>query len=107
MFNFHVRDVDCDFRLIRRKVFDNIKLKHNTGVICLELVKKLELAGYRFAEFPVHHYQRMAGRSQISQPKRLLRIGFDILKLWWEVMVKKDTPIGVAYRNEITKDNSI
>jgi len=100
LFNFHVRDVNCDFRLIRRKVFDTIKLKHDSGVICLELVKKLELAGYRFAEFPVHHYQRMAGRSQIFHPVRLIWIGFSILKLWREIMVRRNTPIGIAYRNE-------
>ena len=64
LFNFHIRDVDCDFRLIRRKVFEHVKLRHNSGVICLELVKKLELAGYRFAEFPVHHYHRAFGKSQ-------------------------------------------
>src|SRR5687767_3675047 len=53
LFNFHTRDVDCDFRLLRRRVFDTITLEHNSGVICVELVKKLELAGFRFAEYPV------------------------------------------------------
>src|SRR5687767_1153580 len=64
LFNFHVRDVDCDFRLVRRAVFDVVTLEHSSGVICLELVKKLELAGFRFAEYPVHHYHRTYGRSQ-------------------------------------------
>ena len=41
LFNFHVRDVDCDFRLMRREIFSNVQLHHTSGVICLELVKSL------------------------------------------------------------------
>jgi len=100
LFNFHVRDVDCDFRLIRRHVFAAIQLHHNSGVICLELVKKLELAGYRFAEFPVHHYHRTYGRSQFFNFKRLFRTGVNILKLWWQLMIERDTPMKVAHPEE-------
>ncbi|MBI4640706.1 MAG: glycosyltransferase family 2 protein [Candidatus Tectomicrobia bacterium] len=100
LFNFHVRDVDCDFRLIRRHVFDMIHLHHNSGVICLELVKKLELAGYRFAEFPVHHYHRTYGRSQFFNFKRLFKTGVNILKLWWQLMIERDTPVKIAYPEE-------
>ncbi len=100
LFNFRVRDVDCDFRVIRRSVFDTITLHHSSGVICLELVKKLEMAGYRFAEFPVHHYHRLHGRSQFFQVRRLVVTGANIFKLWWELMVRRATPIRVAYRDE-------
>ena len=37
-FGFRVRDVDCDFRLVRKSVFDRIELHRNSGVICLEMV---------------------------------------------------------------------
>ncbi|MBI3781079.1 MAG: glycosyltransferase family 2 protein [candidate division NC10 bacterium] len=100
LFNFHTRDVDCDFRLMRRRVFDHIALKHDSGVICLELVKKFELAGYRSVDFPVHHYHRTYGRSQFFNFRRLLRVGYDIGRLWWELIVERNTPIGVAYPEE-------
>jgi glycosyltransferase involved in cell wall biosynthesis len=100
LFQFHVRDIDCDFRVIRRRVFDTITLRHSTGVICLELVKKLELAGYRFVDFPVHHYHRSHGRSQFFRFGRLLRTGVNIGRLWWELMVQRTTPVGVAYDDE-------
>lgn len=100
LFNFHIRDVDCDFRLIRRGVFDKIKLRHNSGVICLELVKKLELAGYRFAEFPVHHYHRTYGRSQFFNFPRLFRTLVNITRLWYELMIKRDTPVSIVYQEE-------
>jgi glycosyltransferase involved in cell wall biosynthesis len=97
LFNFHVRDVDCDFRVIRREVFENVTLHHDSGVICLELVKKIELAGYRFVDFPVHHYHRLHGRSQFFRIGRLARTVLNICRLWWELMVRRETPIGVAY----------
>jgi glycosyltransferase involved in cell wall biosynthesis len=100
LFNFHVRDVDCDFRLIRRRVFENIRLNHYSGVICLELVKKLELAGYRFVDFPVHHYHRTYGKSQFFNFKRLFKTALNILRLWWEIITKKDMLLGVAYKEE-------
>jgi spore maturation protein CgeB len=101
LFNFHIRDVDCDFRLIRRHVFNHIGLHHDSGVICLELVKKLELAGYRFAEFPVHHYHRTYGKSQFFNFKRLFRTAFAILRLWYELVIQRNTPLNIAYDEEI------
>jgi glycosyltransferase involved in cell wall biosynthesis len=97
LFGFHVRDVDCDFRLLRRSAVSSISLRHSSGVICLELVKKLELAGFRFVDFPVHHYHRVAGKSQFFNFRRLFATGVNILRLWWEIVVRRDTPRGVAH----------
>jgi len=87
MFGFKVRDVDCDFRLIRTKVFNEITLKYNSGVICLELVKKLEKNGFLFAEIPVNHFHRTYGKSQFFNFKRVFRVGVDIIKLWYELNI--------------------
>ncbi|MGA7991220.1 MAG: glycosyltransferase family 2 protein [Thermoanaerobaculia bacterium] len=97
LFRFHVRDVDCDFRLIRRSALERIALRHSSGVICLELVKKLELAGFCFVDFPVHHYHRVAGKSQFFNFRRLLATGVNILGLWWQIYVRHDTPRRVAH----------
>jgi glycosyltransferase involved in cell wall biosynthesis len=107
LFNFKARDVDCDFRLLRRSVFDTITLEHDSGVICLELVKKLELAGYRFAEYPVHHYHRSYGRSQFFRFGRLARVAINIGRLWWSLMVRRRSPRDVAHRGDVTRPNSL
>jgi len=89
LFGLGVRDVDCDFRLIRRTVFDKITLHHNTGVICLELMKKLTDAGCRIEEVPVHHYHRAFGKSQFFNYPRLWRTARDVLKLWIKLVIMK------------------
>jgi len=88
MFCLKIRDVDCDFRLIRRSVLQKIALEHNSGIICLELVRKLQDAGARFIEVPVHHYPRKYGRSQFFTAPRIAEVVFDMVRLWWRLMVR-------------------
>jgi glycosyltransferase involved in cell wall biosynthesis len=88
LFGLTVRDVDCDFRLMRRAIFDRVSLHKNSGVICLEMMKKIEDAGYRIAEVPVHHYHRAYGRSQFFNFRRLFRTALDVFKLWFVLVVR-------------------
>ena len=44
-FGLESRDVDCDFRLIRRSLFERIELTRDSGLICVELVTKVEKSG--------------------------------------------------------------
>lgn len=82
-FGLRLRDVDCDFRLIRRGVFDKVRLTCDSGTICLEMIKKIQDAGFRFAEVPVHHHHRAYGRSQFFNFKRVFQVGIDLLRLWF------------------------
>jgi len=95
LFGFRLRDVDCDFRLIRRTALDRVVLTSDTGMICLELVKKLQDAGCVFAEVPVHHYHRSYGRSQFFNVPRIARTLRDILSFWWQLRVRR-LPTGEA-----------
>lgn len=67
-----VRDVDCDFRLIRHTLLKKINLTTTSCLFPLELVLKLKAAGARFAEVPVKHYPRPFGRSQFFRFHRLI-----------------------------------
>jgi len=99
LFGLGVRDVDCDFRLIRRSVFDKVRLEKNSGVICLEMMKKITDAGFRIAEVPVHHYHRAHGKSQFFNFRRLFKTGVDVMKLWYALVIRRDhlkAPNGVV-----------
>ena len=90
LFGLHVRDVDCDFRLMRRSIFDRVMLEKNSGVICLEMMKKIQDAGFRIAEVPVHHYHRAYGRSQFFNFRRLFKTGVDVLRLWYALVIRRE-----------------
>ncbi len=89
-FGFRLRDVDCDFRLIRRAIFDQIDLESDSGTICVEMVKKMQDAGFRFVEVPVNHYHRAYGKSQFFNFKRLWRTGIQLIQLWWKLVIRKE-----------------
>jgi glycosyltransferase involved in cell wall biosynthesis len=85
-FGLEVRDVDCDFRLIRRRVFDQVQLHEDSGVICVELMTKLHQAGSHIAEVPVHHYHRAYGTSQFFNLRRVRHVARDLLRLWSQLI---------------------
>jgi glycosyltransferase involved in cell wall biosynthesis len=87
LFGLRMRDVDCDFRLIRRSVFDTIKLESDSGIICVELMTKFRQAGGILTEVPVHHYHRAYGVSQFFNFRRFGRVGVDLLQLWLRLCV--------------------
>ena len=89
MFGLRVRDVDCDFRLLRRSIFDRVHLEKNSGVICLEMMKKIQDAGFTIVEAPVHHYHRAHGQSQFFNFRRVIRTGIDVFKLWYALVVRR------------------
>jgi glycosyltransferase involved in cell wall biosynthesis len=83
-FGLHVRDTDCDFRLMRRSLLEQVQLQKTTGVICVELVRTLQDAGARFVEVGVHHYPRTYGKSQFFKLSNVVRTLF---KLWIQLVV--------------------
>ena len=90
LFGLKVRDVDCDFRMMRRSIFETVHLEKNSGVICLEMMKKITDGGFRIAEVPVHHYHRAYGKSQFFNFKRLFRTAIDVFKLWFALVIRRD-----------------
>lgn len=82
LFRLPIRDVDCDFRLIRRRAVEAIELQSSSGSICVELVSKLHARGCAFVETPVHHFPRQHGRSQFFTVRRVARTALDFSILW-------------------------
>lgn len=87
LFHLPIRDVDCDFRLLRRRAVIPLGFTSKSGAICVELVRKLHAAGCRFAEAPVHHYPRACGRSQFFTLRNVARMSLDISVLWLRLVV--------------------
>jgi glycosyltransferase involved in cell wall biosynthesis len=92
LFKLPIRDVDCDFRLMRRQAVQQLDLVSSSGVICVELVRKLASAGCRFAEAPVHHYSRKHGRSQFFTFRRVGKTAVDFFVLWLRLMIRPHPP---------------
>src|SRR2546426_3251450 len=81
-FRLPVRDVDCDFRLIRRRALQRVSLSASSGAICVELVHKLAAAGCTFREVPVNHFERPHGGSRSFTRRALAQPVLDFFAFW-------------------------
>ncbi len=82
LFRIRIRDVDCDFRLMRRRLLQDLQLTSTSGTICVELVCKLELSAFGVEEVGVHHYPRLHGRSQFFRVRSLLHTLHQLIRLY-------------------------
>mgnify|MGYP000902750002 CR=1 FL=1 len=82
LFGIKLRDIDCDFRLIRRGALEGRALESTSGTICVELVKKLEDSGCEVVEVPVRHYPRTHGRSQFFRLRSLAATFVQLCRLY-------------------------
>jgi glycosyltransferase involved in cell wall biosynthesis len=92
LFGIQLRDIDCDFRLIRKELLDSMELRSTSGTICVELVAKIEKSGCQVEEVAVHHYARQYGRSQFFRLRSLFVTFSQLVKLWVQLALWPDDP---------------
>jgi glycosyltransferase involved in cell wall biosynthesis len=87
LFHLHgkVRDIDCAFKLFRRRVVDECVFKADGAMISTELLVRANKLGYRFHEVGVHHYPRKAGKQTGANPKVILRAFKELFKLYGQL----------------------
>ena len=93
LFNLKVKDVDCSFKLYKREVFDNIRLRSKTGLIDAEVLIKARKKGFSIGQIGVRHYPRTRGRTVYGTGKRntfvrpsvIIKILAEIRRLWPEL----------------------
>jgi glycosyltransferase involved in cell wall biosynthesis len=64
LFGIRIRDIDCDFRLFRRRLLEGVEFHSDAGSICVEMLSEFQRKGAVFVEVGVHHYPRRYGQSQ-------------------------------------------
>ena len=87
LFGLRVRDIDCGFKLIHRRVIDQIpRLESGRGAfISSELLIKAQKQGFKIIEIPVTHHPRKAGRGTGADLNVILRSFWDLGNLWWKL----------------------
>ncbi len=85
LFGFQVRDVDCAFKLIKRKVIDKVHLSAGGAMVSTELLARSNKAGFRFVEVGVTHYPRVAGTQTGAKLSVILRAFKELFKLYSKI----------------------
>jgi glycosyltransferase involved in cell wall biosynthesis len=82
LFWLKMKDIDSGFKLIKRKVIEDILKDGLSFKYCVmsEFILKAHLKGYKIKEIPVTHYPRKYGTTGIFRPNKLPSIIFGLLK---------------------------
>lgn len=66
LFSLPIRDIDCDFRLIKKEALAHLEIEAKGASFLTELILKLHLKNTPFREVPVIHLPRRYGSSNYS-----------------------------------------
>ena len=83
-FGLKVKDIDCGFKLISKRVLDTIpKLESERGAfISSEFLLKAQKYGFKIVEIGVRHYPRTEGRGTGADLNVIIKSFVDLFKLW-------------------------
>lgn len=84
LFGLRVKDIDCGFKLISKKVIDKIPhLESERGAfISSEFLIKARKAGFKIVGIPVTHYPRVAGKGTGRDLMVIVKSFVDLFRLW-------------------------
>ena len=86
MLGVYVRDLNCAFKLIPKKVFHAITLESTGALINAELYGRAIRAGFGIREVGVHHYPREAGVQTGAHLSVIFRAFYDLFRLRQQII---------------------
>lgn len=86
-FGVWLKDVDCGFKMVKRRVLGRIPPLESTrgGMINAELAIKAKKYGFKVGNVGVHHYPRRSGRSTGANLRVIIQSYLDLIKLWFKL----------------------
>jgi glycosyltransferase involved in cell wall biosynthesis len=88
LFGYTARDIDCAFKLFKRRVIETIQVESGGAMFSAEFLVRAKLAGFKIVEEPVNHYPRVAGSQTGARPDVILRAFRELLRLRWAMWTK-------------------
>ncbi len=85
LFSLQVKDIDCAFKLFRRKVFDEISIDSIGAFVNSEILIRAKKKGFTIKEIPVSHFPRELGVPSGAKPRIVIRAFKELLKLYREL----------------------
>lgn len=89
LFGMKIKDMDCAFKLYKRKIFDEVTLKSTGALINTEIFARAKNKGYKIYQLGVHHYPRIAGKQTGANLKVILRAFKELFALYKQIKSDK------------------
>jgi hypothetical protein len=85
LFDLPIRDIDCAFKIFRRRVIEAVPLASLGAFVNTELLVRARSAGFRIHQVPVSHRRRRHGRQTGARPRVILRALIELVTLYREL----------------------
>jgi len=106
LFDIHVKDIDCAFKIMHADVLKGINLQSPGALINTEILAKAKAQGRTITQVGVNHYPRLEGEQSGASLKVVFRAFWEMIRLWWrmrsyvppsgEVVERPPTERGIA-----------
>jgi glycosyltransferase involved in cell wall biosynthesis len=85
LFGLKIRDIDCAFKLYKRKIFEGLFLSSTGALIDTEVLARASRKGYLITQKGVHHYPRTAGSQTGANFRVILRAFRELFMLYGKI----------------------
>jgi glycosyltransferase involved in cell wall biosynthesis len=82
LFGYTARDVDCAFKLFRRRVWQSVSVHARGATFSAEFLIKARRMGFQVKELPVSHLPRTAGKATGARLDVIARAFWELFQLW-------------------------
>jgi glycosyltransferase involved in cell wall biosynthesis len=86
LFGLRVKDVNFSFKLVRRKIFEQVHLKGDSSFIDSELLIRCQYCGFRILQMGVDYFPRSRGISTLSSLETIRKMVAEMFRLYPELM---------------------
>lgn len=80
-----VKDIDCAFKVYKKKVLDSIEITSNGAMVNTEILGRARQKNFTLKELPVTHYPRLKGEQTGANLKVILKAFRELFRLYGEL----------------------
>ncbi len=89
LFKLQMHDINCAFKLFKKKVLDQIEIESDNFFVDLELLAKARKLGFKINEVGVRHFPRLKGRTTVGH-HHILKTIRETIKIWRSLRSKDE-----------------
>jgi len=88
LFGLRMKDINCGFKLFKRRILDGFELKHNGAITTGEILLRIN-HNCKIKEIPVTHFPRLKGKQSGASLKVISGALIDLCLLLWELKLSR------------------
>jgi glycosyltransferase involved in cell wall biosynthesis len=90
LFGLKLKDINCGFKLFKKKIFNGMNIHSRNGVFYTEILLKAKINGYKIKQAPVEHCPRLEGKAKGLSMRVIFTSMIDLIMLKYLLIRNKN-----------------